>query len=235
LLDLRTGQHRRLDVNSDLSESYHSWSSNSRWIVFSSKRRNGLCALPYFSYVDEEGKGYKPFLLPQKDPAFYDTFIKNYNLPELVSEPVRTKSRDLTRAAWDDSRRIDAKLDLEDPPTRLSLGVHYFNANEYDKSQEMLEGFILHEENYAPAYDLLGAILAQKGDYAAAESRFNTALGIDPGLFSARYRLGTLYMQQEKYDTAEAAFKNVLQYTDDSETHNQLGTIYLVKKDYNKA
>ncbi len=235
LLDLRTGQHRRLDINSDLSESYHSWSSNSRWIVFSSKRRDGLRARPYFSYVDEEGKAYKPFLLPQKDPAFYDTFMKNYNVPELVSEPVRAKSRDLTRAAFDNSRRLDARLDLGDPPTQLSLGIHYFNANEYDKSQEMLEGFILHEENHAPAYDLLGAILALKGDYAAAESMFNTALGIDPGLFSARYRLGILYMQKEEYDTAEAIFKNVLQYTDDSETHNQLGTIYLVKKDYNKA
>ena len=27
--------------------------------------------------------------MPQKDPDFYDTFTKTYNLPELIKQPVR--------------------------------------------------------------------------------------------------------------------------------------------------
>ena len=98
VLDLETRQLRRLDINSDQSESWHSWSSNGRWVVFSSKRRDGLFARPYFSYVDAQGNFHKPFLLPQADPAFYDSFDKTFNLPELVAGPVPAKPRDLAGA-----------------------------------------------------------------------------------------------------------------------------------------
>lgn len=71
-----------LDLNSDFADSYHSWSSNSRWLVFSSKRGDGLTARPFISYIDENGKAEKPFILPQKDPEFYDRFLKSFNIPE---------------------------------------------------------------------------------------------------------------------------------------------------------
>lgn len=84
LMDLNTGEYKSLSINSNGVESYHSWSSNGRWIVFSSKRLNKLCSRPYFSYFDTDGKMYKAFIMPQKDPAFYDTYLKNYNIPELL-------------------------------------------------------------------------------------------------------------------------------------------------------
>ena len=43
---------------------------------------------PYFTYIDENGTAHKPFLLPQKDPAFYDSFMRIYQVPELANEPV---------------------------------------------------------------------------------------------------------------------------------------------------
>jgi len=71
-----------LDLNSDFADSYHSWSSNGRWLVFSSKRGDGLTARPFISYINENGKADKPFILPQKDPEFYDKFLKSFNIPE---------------------------------------------------------------------------------------------------------------------------------------------------------
>ena len=71
-----------LDLNSDCADSYHSWSSNGKWLVFSSKRGDGLTARPYFSYINEDGKADKPFILPQKDPEFYNKFLKSFNIPE---------------------------------------------------------------------------------------------------------------------------------------------------------
>lgn len=97
LLDLGTGQHHKLPVNSGQSDSWHCWSSNSRWIAFASKRRDGVFGRVYFSYVDETGHAHKPFVLPQKDPTFYDRFIKNYNVPELVPFPAPVTSRVLGR------------------------------------------------------------------------------------------------------------------------------------------
>ena len=90
LLTTDTGEIRLLnEVNSDDVESFHTWSSSGKWFVFSSKRLDGLWARPFFaSFNPETGKAGKPFLLPQKDPSFYDTFTKTYNLPELIKEPV---------------------------------------------------------------------------------------------------------------------------------------------------
>jgi hypothetical protein len=88
LLDLQSGKFERMEVNSDLTDSYHCWSSSGRWFVFSSKRLDGLFTRPFFSYFDRNGKASKPFVLPQKDPEFYNSFLKNYNIPELITGEV---------------------------------------------------------------------------------------------------------------------------------------------------
>jgi len=96
-LDLNTRQYRRLDINSDQAESWHCWSGNGRWIVFSSKRLDGLFARPFFSYVDEQGRFYKPFLLPQQDPAFYESCLNTFNVPQLVRGPIVVTERELAQ------------------------------------------------------------------------------------------------------------------------------------------
>ena len=89
LLDLATNEHRRLDaVCSDRAESFPRWSSNGRWFTFLSNRRDGISALPYFAYFDVNGQAHKAFVLPQKDPAYYDTFVDTYNVVELVKSRV---------------------------------------------------------------------------------------------------------------------------------------------------
>jgi len=88
-------------------------SSNGRWFVFSSKRRDGLCTRPYISYFDEDGNAYKSILLPQKNPQFYDTFIINYNVPEFVKGQVKATPQEFMKVAFDQKNKLDAKLDPE--------------------------------------------------------------------------------------------------------------------------
>lgn len=88
LMDLTTRSYHKLGINSAYNESYHCWSRNGRWFVFSSKRLDNIFSRPYFSYFDKEGRVHKPFLLPQKDPLFYDSFLYNFNIPELVEGEV---------------------------------------------------------------------------------------------------------------------------------------------------
>jgi Tol biopolymer transport system component len=88
LMDLTTHGYHKLGINSGLNESYHCWSRNGRWFVFSSKRLDNIFSRPYFSYFDKEGRAHKPFLLPQKNPLFYDSFLRNFNIPELVEGEV---------------------------------------------------------------------------------------------------------------------------------------------------
>jgi hypothetical protein len=91
LLDIQTGETRPIDeVNSDDTDSYHNWSSNSRWFVFSSRRDDGLFTRPYIAHFDENGVAGKPFMLPQRDPAnYYEDLFRSFNVPEFVTGPVK--------------------------------------------------------------------------------------------------------------------------------------------------
>lgn len=88
LLDLASNESRPMTtINSDNVESYHSWTSNGKWIVFSSRRENGLYTQPYFSHIDDNGNASKPFLLPQEKPQYYNETLKSFNIPEFITAP----------------------------------------------------------------------------------------------------------------------------------------------------
>ena len=91
ILDLATGQSRPMNLaNSNDTESYHSWSSNSRWLMFSSRRDDGLYTRLFFTHIDENGQESKPFMLPQKHPLHYYSYLnRSYNVPEFVTGPVK--------------------------------------------------------------------------------------------------------------------------------------------------
>jgi hypothetical protein len=110
LMDLKSLQYRKLDVNSNEPESFPRWSSNGRWFVFASKRMDGICGRLYFSHVDSSGTASKPFLLPQKDPRFYRSLLRTYNLPELISKPFTIPPRKLVRAFRDNAHLRHAQL-----------------------------------------------------------------------------------------------------------------------------
>ena len=99
MMNLSTGSTDTLStVNSAKSDTYHSWSSNSRWLVFASKRDDGLYGKPYFTYIDRQGKAHKPFVLPQCDPTFYDLNLKSFNVPELGGGRLPFSAADVKRA-----------------------------------------------------------------------------------------------------------------------------------------
>ena len=80
---------RRMDeVNSPDTESYHSWSSNGRWIIFSSRRNDGTFTRPFIAHVDKDGHATKPFELPSEDPDYHRQFLRCYNIPEFMKGPV---------------------------------------------------------------------------------------------------------------------------------------------------
>lgn len=100
IMDLRTRNCFPADsLNSSDADSWHSWSSNSRWVVVSSRRMDGLYSNLYIAYVDNNGIARKPFLLPQKDPGFHDRFLYSFNVPEFAVKPVQVKPYKIARVA----------------------------------------------------------------------------------------------------------------------------------------
>ena len=94
IFNLESKVAERMSLNSEDTESYHRWSSEGRWIVFSSKRLDGLTARPFFAYFDPSGKTGKPFVLPQQDPALYRRMEKTFNRPELITGKILVGPRD---------------------------------------------------------------------------------------------------------------------------------------------
>ena len=98
LIDLQDGSmHPLKEANSPTAtDSYHSWSTNSRWLAFSSRRDDGLYTRPYFTYVDAEGNAKKPFMLPQENPVkYYNDLAYSFNIPELVSGKVELQQQEI--------------------------------------------------------------------------------------------------------------------------------------------
>ena len=100
IIDLNTG--KKIDVkalNSSRAESYPVWSSNGRWIMCESRRDDGNYTRPYIAYFDKQGKVHKAFELPQKDPYFYTFFLRSFNRPEFMVEPVKVSAQEFTSVA----------------------------------------------------------------------------------------------------------------------------------------
>lgn len=111
LLNLADGSFKKMEnVNTDKTESYHSWSSGSHWFVFSSRRIDGLYTRPYFAWLDDSGVATKPFLLPQKSPDFYDNSLRSFNVPELITGKVRVNGRNMLKSIGADAKNINFEL-----------------------------------------------------------------------------------------------------------------------------
>jgi WD40-like Beta Propeller Repeat len=136
LMDLATRVFRRLEINSDQADSWHSWSSNSRWIVFSSKRIDGLFARPFFSYVDAQGRFHKPFVLPQADPTFYESYLKTFNVPELVQGPVVFPELGLAKAILNPRNVLTPQADSKYPTPASAQGTRSGSEPAYRPARE---------------------------------------------------------------------------------------------------
>jgi len=98
MIDLSDGSAVDMQaVNSGEADSYHAWSSNGRWIVFSSRRTDGLHTRLFFAYFDSSGRIHKPFLLPQKKPESDIRLLKSYNVPEFIKGKVELNPHEISR------------------------------------------------------------------------------------------------------------------------------------------
>lgn len=111
LLDLQTGETRPMEeVNSKRAESFHNWTPNSRWFLFTSRRDDGLYTRVYLSSIDANGKATKPFLLPQRNPKeYYRQSFYSFNTPDFASRQITPHARELGQQIESD-KRVDTQV-----------------------------------------------------------------------------------------------------------------------------
>lgn len=99
-------------LNSTETDSYHSWSSNGRWLIFSSRRMDGVHTRTFISYIDQSGKAGKPFVLPQEDPQFYSDYLLNFNRPEMMTGKITVSPQQIRDAARETASPVSFDPDV---------------------------------------------------------------------------------------------------------------------------
>jgi hypothetical protein len=115
ILNLETREFKKLNINSNCAESYHSWSSNGKWIVFSSKRLDNIYTRPFFAYFDDKENFHKPFVLPQKDPDYYEILLANYNRPDFITGKIKLNDVEVRDFIYSESQNVkfDSLVDID--------------------------------------------------------------------------------------------------------------------------
>jgi Tol biopolymer transport system component len=106
LMNLEDLSYNELPVNSNMTESFPSWSGNGRWLMFTSKRLDGRFTSPCFSYIDSSGIAQKPFVIPMKDPREYLTRLTNINRPVFVAGKIDFTQNDLLDVIYSEKSNV---------------------------------------------------------------------------------------------------------------------------------
>ena len=98
------------ELNSHDVESYHSWSSNGRWVIFSSRRDDGNFTRPFIAHHDGNGHFSRPFELPQDNPQYHRQFMRSFNIPEFLSGPVTVRPQEFAAVIKQEATKAQLKI-----------------------------------------------------------------------------------------------------------------------------
>jgi len=170
--------------------SWHSFSPNGRWLVFSSKSRSVYTQM-YLTHIDEQGHDSPPIYIDNSTAS-----NRAVNLPEFVNimpdqmESIEVPASDLYRI-------IDNALALQQAGDNAAALAEWKKALEIDP-------------NDARANNGIGIALSLSGDSEGAIAYLRRATQINPDFFEAYYNLGLELAKKNRVDEAIDAWLNTV-------------------------
>jgi tetratricopeptide (TPR) repeat protein len=214
------GQARRLRCNTTRMNSWHSWSPNGHWLVFSSKV-NGPYTQLFLTHMDAQGHSSPPVELAQ-----FTAPDRAANIPEFVSLPP------------DGLERIEPQF-LNDY-SYARAGFVCEQTGDIDRAIEnYTKALRLNPEN-VHAHERLGYLLCtRKGNVAQGLPHCREAVRLRPDYGEAHFVLGCVLFSQGDTEEALAHFraslKGLNEATDPAYTpmavHSLLGSALLLHND----
>ena len=184
------GVARRMRANTRLMNSWHSFSPNGRWLVFSSKSRSPYTQM-YLTHIDEQGDDSPPIYVDNSTAA-----NRAVNLPEFVNISA-DEMQHIDVPASDFYRFVDEALDLEKDGDNDGALATWKKALELDP-------------NDARANNGIGASLSHAGHSEDALTYFRKAIQINPNYFEAYYNLGLELGKRNQLEEAIDAWLNAV-------------------------
>jgi len=216
------GQARRLRYNTARMNSWHSWSSNSRWLVFSSKVNTAYTQL-FLTHIDDDGNDSPPVLLER-----FTSSDRAANIPEFVK---------LSGDAI-----ADIKEQFLDPYSFLRAGMSNEHTGDHKGAERLFRRGLELAPDDVELHNSLGWTLFQDGRPAEAVTEYERALAANPKHAKAHNNLALALVELGRLDEAATHFQASLDvepkpeiYSDLGFTMAQLGKPDEALADYQKA
>jgi tetratricopeptide (TPR) repeat protein len=185
------GVARRMRCNTPLMNSWHSFSPNGRWLVFSSKSRSPYTQM-FLTHLDTEGNDSPPILIENSTAA-----NRAVNIPEFVNIPPDGMMK-IDVPAAESYRLFDSASDLAAQGQLAAAIVEWKKVLELDPGN-------------AKAHNNLGGALLRQGNLTEAMTHFQKALEADPGLSQAQGNWGIVLFWEGKLDAAMPHLQRALE------------------------
>jgi len=199
------GEPRRLSANTPNMNSWHSFSSNSRWLVFSSKV-NGPYTQLHLTHIDEDGNSTPPVVLDR-----FTESDRAANIPEFV--PIAADS-----IAKIDEQFIDAY-------SFLRAGMANERSGNYpDAVASYKKGLAVEPEN-VEILNSMGFALFQQGKSDEAIASLEKALKIDPRHWKSHNNMALASIDIGELELAEAHYRESLAIEPQHAIYNDLGYV----------
>jgi tetratricopeptide (TPR) repeat protein len=176
------GEARRLRANQTPMNSWHSWSPNGHWLVFSSKGRGPFTQM-YLTHMDADGNS-SPAILVDNTTASN----RAVNLPEFVNIP-GDGIEDIALPAIDVYRLTEKAVGLEEQ-------------KDYDQALQILKNAVTLAPDDAKVHNDLAADYYLKGDMGNAISEVRDAIDLNPALVQGHFNLAAFLLQEGHPDQA---------------------------------
>ena len=202
------GSARRLQCNTSRMNSWHSWSPNSKWLVFSSKANSPFTQL-FLTHIDPDGNSTPPVLL-----SHFTSADRAANIPEFVN------------LAPGGIRAIHEQF--VDAESYCRVGRARMRQGEYALAFEAFQKALEVSPSDKSIHEGLGICLLHLGKLAEAKTHFLEVLQADPRNTSARCNLGNILVQLRERDEAAKCFRTAVEIDPQSLIARvQLGTLLL--------
>jgi tetratricopeptide (TPR) repeat protein len=230
--------------------SWHSWSPNGKWLVFSSKA-NTIYTQLFLTHIDEQGYSTPPALLEH-----FTVGDRAANIPEFVNAEtsaikkireqfvddvsyVRAATECLKGNDYDCAVRQSEKALALNPrnfDAHHNLGLALFGRGQYEEAIMYLSRAVQMKPDNADAHSHLGTVFIAKGMLTEAMDVLSEAIRIDPSHADAHYNFGVAMFQMGKLDEAIKYWsKTVLLKPKDPDAHYNLALVMLRRENFAKA
>ena len=197
------GTARRLRYNTARMNSWHSWSSNSRWLVFSSKV-NGPYTQLFLTHIDENGNDTPPVLLER-----FTSSDRAANIPEFVKLP--------------GDAIADIREQFLNSYSFLRAGLANEHTGDHAGAERAYRRGLESVPDDAELRNALGWTLFQEGNTADAVVEYRRALKTNPISAKVHNNLALALVELGQLDEAASHFSRSLELDPKAEIYSDLG------------